>query len=163
MEFYWRSVDATLKNFPNLRARIPAKWPRCITVEQVAGYDRHRTDNLWDHMNLWTLAFTLQNINDKRTCSLYESILADLEWFATEMMILPKAASTLRPLWQNSWNVRDDAFWSVLSEIKLAQLMLKKNGKYSDFTRRLAPLRKMRTSSGIEKETNATWILKHAL
>ncbi len=123
MGSYWESIDIVLQRFPNLRKQIPLNWPRCISYEQVREYDRHRTDKYWEHQNLSSLAYTLKNSNEERTCALYESVLTALEWFSTEMTNLAKASVTLSPLWENSWNVNDNPFWSVISEVKLTQLL----------------------------------------
>ena len=123
MEPYWEGIEEVLERFPNLRNQIPKSWPRCISYKQVSEYDEHRTDKYWEHLNLPSLAYTLKNLNDDRTCAMYESILTVLEWFSTVMLNLPKAHLTLSPLWENPWNVNDNPFWSVISEVKLTQLL----------------------------------------
>ena len=67
--------------------------------------------------------YTLKNFNDKQTCALYKSILNSLEWFSSEMITLPRAKRVLAPLWENQWNVADNPFWSVVSEVKLTRLL----------------------------------------
>jgi hypothetical protein len=133
MEEYWTSVESILNDYPHFRSQIPKYWPRNIKEKQVIEYQQHRTDIFWEHLNLPTLIFSYKNLNDEVTCKLYKTILDDLESFSTEMIHLPQAHNTLCPLWDNAWNVKDNPFWSVLSEIKLAKLLLKNNWTIEGF------------------------------
>ena len=133
---FLKTIEIALSNFPSLQKQIPNKWISSITYEKLESYRIHRTDKYWEHSNLPFTAYDFMETKYNRVNLLFKSILSSLDWFANNMISFPGAKKILKPLWENPWNINDNPFWSVVSEVKLTELFIRNKRTILGFDRK---------------------------